>query len=382
MNIVFIDQTGQLGGGELSLLDYLGSVRQHTRVILFEDGPFRSLLEDVGETVDIVPIDALSTIRRGASISAFFSALPNIFKLRSRLSKSIASADILYANSQKAFLLAVISKKRGQRIVWHLRDLLTKDHFSVINRRLAVFAGNRGAFVIIANSQATADAFVAQGGSSEKLRVVADGIDPAIYDAVDPALAKHLHTEFAPSGQFLVGLFGRLAHWKGQHVLLEAAARIPGLQVCLVGGPLFGEDAYEAKLRERAALPDLAGRVHFLGFRTDIPELMSAMDLVVHSSVSAEPLGRVILEGMLARKPVIATRAGGAAEIVEAEQSGLLVEPDSAEELEEAILRLKSDSALRDRLANAGRLRAETVYSLKQMVDRTNKVLEEASLKS
>lgn len=378
MNVVFVDQTGQLGGGELSLLDYLSSVRQHTRVILLEDGPFRNRLEEAGETVEVVPIDELSALRRGASIRTLFSFLPKIVGLRSRLAKSLSGADIIYANSQKAFLLAALSKKRDQKIVWHLRDLLTKDHFSSINRFLAVFAGNRRAFLVIVNSQATADALIAQGGNRQKVRLVPDGIDSALYDSVDPAIAQRLHTELAPHGAFLVGLFGRLAEWKGQHILLEAAARIPEIQICLVGGALFGEDAYKAKLRERATMPDLAGRVHFLGFRTDIPELMTAMDIVVHCSVSAEPLGRVILEGMLAHKPVIATRAGGAAEIVETETSGLLISPASVDELEQAILRLKSDPALRARLAAAGRLRAETVYSLKQMVDRTNSVLQEA----
>jgi hypothetical protein len=143
LNIVYIDQTGQLGGGELSLLDLLTAMRLETRVILFEDGPFRSLLEAIGETVEIIPMEDLSLVRRGASIRAVFSALPNLRKFRTRLAASITSADVIYANSQKAFLLASLSKKRGQPVVWHLRDLLTKDHFSTILRRLAIFAGNR-----------------------------------------------------------------------------------------------------------------------------------------------------------------------------------------------------------------------------------------------
>jgi glycosyltransferase involved in cell wall biosynthesis len=377
LNIVYIDQTGQLGGGELSLLDLLASVRLKTRVILFEDGPFRSLLEEIGETVEILPMEDLSLVRRGASLSSIFWALPNLRKFRARLSASLASADVLYANSQKAFLLVSLSKRRGQPIVWHLRDLLTKDHFSTILRRLAVFAGNRFATVIIVNSQATADAFIAEGGRADKLRLVPDGIDPKLYDAVNLAVAERLHAELCPPGMFLIGLFGRLAHWKGQHILLEAVACMKDVQICLVGDALFGESAYAEEIKERASEPDLAGRVHFLGFRRDIPELMTAMDLVVHTSVSAEPLGRVIVEGMLARKPVIATRAGGAAEIVEDEVSGLLVSPGSVEELQAAIDRLRSDPVLQAKLASAGRHRAETVYSLQSMVDRTTEVLRE-----
>lgn len=379
MNIVYIDQTGQLGGGELSLLDWLSATRQRTRVILFEDGPFRPLLEAIGEQVEVLPIDALSQVRRGASLATVLSALSSFRRLRTQLAQSLASADVLYANSQKAFLLVALSKRWRQPLVWHLRDLLTKDHFSAILRRTAVFAGNHFATVIIVNSQATADAFIAEGGRREKIRLVPDGIDAKPFDAVDLAVVKLLRAELCPPGKLLIGLFGRLAHWKGQHILLEAIAGMPDVQVCLVGDALFGESAYAAQLQERASKADLAGRIHFLGFRTDIPELMTAMDIVVHTSVSAEPLGRVILEGMLARKPVIATRAGGAAEIVEDERSGLLVSPGSVRELQEAIARLKHNPDLYIDLAAAGRQRAEIIYSLQSMVDRTAAVFRELS---
>jgi glycosyltransferase involved in cell wall biosynthesis len=180
----------------------------------------------------------------------------------------------------------------------------------------------------------------------------------------------------------LIGLFGRFSHWKGQHVLLEAVAGIDQVHVCLVGDALFGEADYREQMRERASQSDLRSRVNFMGFRKDIPELMSAMDMVVHASVSAEPLGRVILEGMLARRPVIATRAGGAAEIVEDEISGLLVTPGSVEELRAAIAQLVADPALCARLAAAGRQRAETVYSLQSMVDGTAAVIREVGEKA
>jgi len=242
-----------------------------------------------------------------------------------------------------------------------------------------VIAGNRYAKLILVNSRATGEAFVAAGGRREKLRLIPDGIDPAPFDAVDRDHCARMRQEFAPSTCLLIGLFGRLAHWKGQHVLLEACASLPDVYVCLVGDALFGESNYAEKLRRRAGQPDLAGRVHFLGFRRDVPELMTAMDLVVHTSVSAEPLGRVIIEAMMARRPVIATRAGGAAEIVEEGISGLMVLPDSVEELRSAIVRMHSDAPLRDRLAQRGRIRAESAYSLSTMVEQTQKAIQEAA---
>jgi glycosyltransferase involved in cell wall biosynthesis len=377
MKVIYIDQTGQLGGGELSLLDWLAAVREKNHVILFEDGPFRERLEAVGESVEVIPVGGILSIRRGASPLSLAKALPAAWNLRRRLRQALGGADVLYANSQKAFQLAAISAHKAQPLIWHLRDLLTPEHFSPVLIRMAILAANRYAALILVNSRATGEAFVVAGGRRDKVRLVPDGIDPAPFDAVDREESARIRNELAPAESFVIGLFGRLAHWKGQHVLLEACSKLPDVHVCLVGDALFGETDYAEQLRRRAADPDLAGRVHFLGFRKDVPELMTAMDLIVHTSVSAEPLGRVIIEAMMARKPVIATRAGGAAEIVEEGISGLMVVPDSVEELCTAIARMQKDAPLRARLAANGRIRAESAYSLSMMVEATQKAIEE-----
>lgn len=377
LNILYVDQTGQLGGGELSLFDWLSEWPQGARVVLFEDGPFRPMLEEIGIPVNILPLKSLKGIRREASWRHILNTLPTLLRLRNSLYRTAKGADVLYANSQKAFLLSALAKRRGQPLVWHLRDILTSEHFSPILRRTAVAVGNRFATIIIVNSHSTAAAFVAAGGRVDKVRVVPDGVSSKLYDDWNAEAIETLRETICPRTEFLVGIFGRLAEWKGQHVLLEAAASLPQLHLCLVGAPLFGEQAYADALSRRAELPDLAGRVHFLGFRKDIPALMRSMDLVVHASTAAEPLGRVIIEAMLARRPVIATRAGGAAEIVEDGLSGLLVAPGSVSELKDAIQLVFGSKNLADTLAAGGRARAEGAFSLQIMVERIKAVLNE-----
>jgi glycosyltransferase involved in cell wall biosynthesis len=223
MNISYIDQTGQLGGGELSLLDWLRVSPQDARVILFEDGPFRPLLEELGIPVEVLPLAGLKEVRRESGSLKLVSTLPALLSLRKRLAERALQADVLYANSQKAFFLAAFARRPGQPLVWHLRDILTGDHFSPILRRLAVTAGNRCATAIIVNSKATADAFVAAGGCAEKIREVPDGVSARPFDEVDPDTVVRLRQEICPPGKTMVGVFGRLAEWKGQHILLEAA---------------------------------------------------------------------------------------------------------------------------------------------------------------
>lgn len=378
-SVVYVDQSGMLAGGELNLYDYLRSAPAAASVVLLEDGPLRSLLEQTGTPVTVLPMGLVHGIRREAGLLSVLRVLPAAVDLRKRLRLLTRKADIVYANSQKAFLLSAISKRRDQPLVWHLHDILVPQHFGRLNRKIAVFAGNHFATRIIVNSKATAQAFVAEGGRADKLRLVYCGLDPASFDRVSASTIASTRAAMCPNDQFLVGVFGRLSEWKGQHVLLEAVSQLAEVHVAVVGGPFFGQEAYQQRLFERARQPDLAGRVHFLGFRKDLPELMRSVDLIAHTSIAPEPFGRVIVEGMLARRPIIAAKAGGAAEIIEHNRSGLLTFPGSAEELSNAIIRLKNDPRLTQELTSAARRRAEEVFSLTGMVKGVRDVLEEVT---
>jgi glycosyltransferase involved in cell wall biosynthesis len=371
MKILCIDQTGQLGGGEIALLPWLKASRDDVTMLLFEDGPFRPLLESIGVPVYVLVSGAVSSsfksVRRESGLRSLASILPALFRLRAEVARIAGPFDLLYANSQKAFFVAALAKRRGQPLVWHLRDILTAEHFSPLMRRAAVWFGNRFATAILANSHATAEAWVAAGGDPGKVTVVHDGVSPEAFDKVDAATVAELRAGFGSAP--VVGLFGRLSHWKGQHILLEALASLPGVHAILVGDALFGEDAYAEALKERVSQADLAGRVHFLGFRDDVPALMKSVDIVVHTSTAPEPFGLVIVEGMLAQKPVIATRAGGAIEIIADVQQGILIEPGSVTELKSAIESLLADPDRASRLALAGRRRAELVFSEEALID-------------
>jgi glycosyltransferase involved in cell wall biosynthesis len=375
--VLYVDQTAQLAGGELNLFDFLRAAPESASVVLFEDGPFRSLLDGLGVPVAVLPLGAVDGIRRAASLGSILRVLPAALDLRKHLLRFSQQVDVVYANSQKAFLLSAVSRRRGQPLIWHLHDMLVPQHFSKVLRKVAVFAGNRFATRIIVNSKATAAAFIAEGGRSDKLRVVYCGLDPTPFDKVTPLTTASLRTTICSPETFLVGVFGRLAEWKGQHILLEAVSDLAGVHVAIVGDAFFGEDAYKARLLNRANQPDLAGRVHFLGFRKDIPELMTCVDLIAHTSTAPEPFGRVIVEGMLARRPVVASNAGGATEIIEDGQSGLLTAPNSVPDLRRAIQTLSQDPQRCSELAAKGRQRAEEFFSLNQMVAGIQGVIDE-----
>ena len=193
----------------------------------------------------------------------------------------------------------------------------------------------------------------------------------AAHDAPLPARWLALRRE--------LGSFSRLAPWKGQHVLLEGLPYLPGIHALLVGDAIFGEQAYAKALRQQSKDLGVEGRVHFLGFRQDIPRLMRLSDLVVHTSVAPEPFGRVIVEGMLARSPVVATRAGGAVEIVDDEVSGILVPPGDASALAGAISGLLTDPVRAQALAGAGYEKALEQFSVPAMLEGVAQQLQEVA---
>jgi glycosyltransferase involved in cell wall biosynthesis len=113
----------------------------------------------------------------------------------------------------------------------------------------------------------------------------------------------------------LVGIVGRLDHWKGQDLFLRAArhvaTRLPSVRFAIVGGAIIGtEGSIPDDLRRLAAELELADRVHFAGHQADVYPWFDALDVVVHAS-SAEPFGLVIVEAMALGKPVVAPRGAG-----------------------------------------------------------------------
>ncbi len=374
-SILFVDHAGVLGGAELSLLDLATAFGMRGEVLLLADGPFRTALESRGLSVHVEALGALKHVKKETRLPGP-AAFTDAVRIARHVAKRAAPHRVIYANSQKAFVVAAAAGLLARRpVVWHLRDILAPPHFSGTNVRAAITLANLRAARVIANSRATAAAFTAGGGHESLVRVVHNGIDTAPFDAVTAEMAAATRTALGiPAGAFVVALFGRFHPWKGQQVLLDALTRLPQVHALFVGAPLFGEDAFASALQAQSAKIGVADRAHFLGFRSDVAELMRASDAIVHASVYPEPFGRVIVEGMLAGRPVIATRAGGVMEIID-DKTGVLVAPNDAAALALAIEFLRADPVRAARIAASGAARAKAEFSVTAMVDGVNEAL-------
>jgi glycosyltransferase involved in cell wall biosynthesis len=348
-----------MSGAELVLRDVVRPWDGST-AFLFEDGALADALRGAGLAIRLARRGTgLSGLRRDASVLTALPKLGRLAGLALEIARAARTCDVVYANSQKAFLLAAIPARLvGRPIIWHLHDILDGAHFGRAQRIVQARLANLCAARVVVPSRAAADAFVRAGGRASRVTVVPNGLD---LDR-DPRTPAALRAELGLPDGPLVGVFSRLAPWKGQDVVIEALAKLPDVRCLVVGTALFGEDAYAAALRARASALGLSERVLFLGQRPDVPRLMQAVDAVVHPSVDPEPFGRTLVEAMLAGVPVIATDAGASAEILDGGAAGTLIPPRRPDLLAAALADLLADPdavAPRTRLA---RDRALTRY--------------------
>lgn len=381
--ILFVTHAASYGGAELFLRDIVIQAHaggRHWPVVFLDDGPLVRDLRDAGLEAKTVSAGArILKLKRGSSLREAASALVGIVAVVRILVRDFSAYDVICANSQKSLFLAGIAARIARKpFVWILHDLVTDTSFSRTMRKALVFFANHMTSAVVANSQAAKDALIASGGDAGKISVVYNGFDFATAPSASGSEADRA-TVLAQAGLSnapTVGVFGRIAEWKGQHVLIEAAAAIPELQAIVVGDATYQDSTYSDRLHAMVVERKLAHRVKFLGFRKDVQRLMAAVDIVAHTSTEPEPFGRVIVEGMAERRPVVATRGGGVGEIIDHMENGILYRPGDSAALADALRALIRDPALATRLADEGYRKVTARFSIQRSVQDLNRVFD------
>jgi glycosyltransferase involved in cell wall biosynthesis len=139
---------------------------------------------------------------------------------------------------------------------------------------------------------------------------------------------------------------------------------LPDIRFQIVGSAMFDEQEYERRIRALCTSLRLDDVVTFAGFRPDIDAVLHNLDVVVHASTLGEPFGQVIVEGMAAAKPVIATNGGGVPEIVVNGETGLIVPMSDPSAMADAICQLLKNPELRLEMGRKGRERVRSHFTL------------------
>ncbi len=370
--ILFLDQATEIGGAELSLISIAKNISNST-VGVFGEGIFSERLRREGINVVTVSVhkNILAIKKDQERRQPKFSLFIKIVQAFLAIHNTVQLYEKVCFNTQKALVLGIIPAKLSRKkSAFFLRDIISVEHFSKKSIRLIIFCANT-CNKVICNSEATKEAFIMVGGNATKAIVIYDGINSAQFKEVANNSVLKIKKKLKIENGFVIGTFSRIAAWKGQDVLIRAMRDLPDNFHCLiVGSPFFGEKKYFDKLKKMTNKYALANRLHFIDFTDDVPSLMSVCDVIVHTSIAPEPFGRVIVEGMMAGKPVIATNLGGAREIIKNNKTGFLVEPNNSKILSQAIIEVQKNKIFASIIARNGKKYAREKFNEKSMVDR------------
>lgn len=373
--ILFVSHSPVVSGAEAILLELVKPFPDAS-VFVFEPGPLQERLSSMGLNVIASRWGrGVARVKREGSLWKALPVLGRLVGITLEIVRAARRHDVIYANSQKAFVLSAIAARIARRpLIWHLHDIPSREHFGKAQLKLQIALANASADRVIVPSLAVKEGFIASGGKLELVRVVPNGVPVPLNDNLSRQdIRAGLGLPEAP----LVGVFSRLAGWKGQHVLIEALASLPGVHGIIAGTALFGEEAYARQLEEQVARLNLQDRVRFLGHRSDVPTLMRGVDVVVHPSTAPEPFGLTLVESAFAGTPVVAAAAGAIPEILEDGRAGWLVPPGDAASLAEAIGAILAAPEEAARRSLYARERAMALYSADRMTGAVGRVIAE-----
>jgi len=233
---------------------------------------------------------------------------------------------------------------------------------------------------IIAVSGGIKKELLESGTSENKILIINNGINTqnfkrAIKDERKEMKTKSQNINGITKNDKIVGTIGRLDIQKGQIYFLKAAKEVlkiyPNTKFLLVGdGPL------KQRLEEKIKELNLENNITFTGFRADIPEILSLLDIFVLPSLK-EGLPMALLEAMASKKPVIATDVGAIPKLIKNNKTGILIKPRNPQELSEAILSLLNDKEKAERLGNNGFLFVKKEFSSEKMAENHAQVYKE-----
>ena len=364
MRILYLNHTSLISGAEVSLLGllrHLDRFRFQPVAALPEPGPLSDALGQLDIPVHYLP---LRRLKRRQPPSARLADMASLGFCLPRLMGLIRAhrIDILHSNSTIAQIYgAPAARLSGIPSIWQMRDLVPLGWVGKLLFRAST--------KVVAISQAVEREVLRYGWRKGKVIRIPNGVDLEEFSPRISGLPVREELGIEPQ-EFVAGMLGQLVPWKGHRIFLEAAAftrqRSGRGKFLVVGDDLFGDHpGYRQALEGRCRELGLEGNVCFLGYRTNIQNLIAALDVLVLPS-SNEPFGRVLIEAMAMAKPVIATDQAGPTEIVEEGITGMLVPPRDPRSLATALLELIEDPDRARQMGKAGRERVEQNFSIEQ----------------
>lgn len=369
MRVLYVNHTAQVSGAERSLLALLEWLPSGVDArVATPPGPLSQAVEELGIPTVRIPgtagslrLHPIHTPRTVAELGLAAAA--------TRIAVRRFRPDVVHANSIRAGIVLGLGRLAPATVVY-VRDCLPPGLLATATMRLIAAT----ATVVVANSEYTARAVLSEAPAA-RVEVVHSPVDLTRWDPSRLDRAR-VRASLGPivGSRFLLGVVAQLTPWKGQDTAIKALKLLceDGIdaQLLLIGSPKFvaratryDNEGYAASLHALVADTGLDDRVSWMGERDDVPELVSALDVLLLPSWE-EPFGRALIEGMALRVPVIAGNVGGPSEIIEDGRDGYLVPPRDPPAWALAITRLAQDSQLALEMGRAGRRKVEAQFAV------------------
>lgn len=303
-----------------------------------------------GRLTTNVPIVVVPLLGRSLSLKGDLGSLWLLYRLFRK-----QKPDLVHSRTAKArFLTPFAARLAGVKIIVQTIHGFSFNNEVTGNRQLFIFLERLIARFYARNilvSEADLDEGLALGILRPKTsQIIRSGVDVRRIQNVRHEATVELRERYSPQGEPIVMSLGRLSSPKSPEIFVRAAGILlethSDLRFLIVGDGPKREDLMA--LIQTLGIQD---RFSLLGLRDDVPEILAASDIVVHSSTH-EGLPKTVLEAMAAGKPIVATRVGGVPFLIEDMINGLLVDANDPPQLALAIRKLLDDPALGERLAS------------------------------
>jgi glycosyltransferase involved in cell wall biosynthesis len=370
--VLFVHHANDMYGADIGLLHSLSSLNreQYYPVVLLPadmvTGPLSEELSRRNIEYHFVP---LGILRRK------YLRFPSIFRLGFDFARGVLSvrslagkknAKLVYVNTLATVSGALGARLAGIPVFWHVREIVAMPRPIRVCLYLALkVCASRIACV----SKSVRDALLREApGLGPKTVVLYNAVSLDRYGSEDSGERPIREELDIHKDQLIVGMVGRVTHWKGQDILADAAATVlkdyPDVHFVAVGNHFADEIHYFNALKARIDDLGIASRFHLLDYRTNVARVYESFDIAVLPSKKPEPFGRVTVEAMMSGRAVIGTAHGGTPELIQDAVTGLLVPPGDPVPLAHAIQKLLADKALRVSLGEHAAAYAKESFSL------------------